>query len=172
MSSIENKSFSYYKYAIIINVCFSFLFSSFLASGGGGSMLVPPVAQGGTGDRPVGDAGGRAQQSSGPAGTATLWPLAPAQPNQVPNQQSQGIPPLAATPAPAHNQGTDHWHFSLIRLLLNSCNFQMRNRTLMSWHLGSVFFVHFFFLLISWSSCPNVMKYRLIAKLKTKKKIE
>ncbi|KAG7212005.1 hypothetical protein KM043_011200 [Ampulex compressa] len=76
----------------------------FATSGGGGSMLVPPVAQGGTGDRPVGDTGPRAQQSSGPATAATLWPLAPAQSNQLPNQQSQGIPPLAATPAPAHNQ--------------------------------------------------------------------
>lgn len=69
-------------------------------------MLVPPVAQSGTGDRPVGDTGARAQQTAGPAAAATLWPLAPAQSNQVPNQQSQGIPPLAATPAPAHNQGT------------------------------------------------------------------
>lgn len=69
-------------------------------------MLVPPVAQSGTGDRPAGDTGARAQQTSGPAAAATLWPLAPAQSNQVPNQQSQGIPPLAATPAPAHNQGT------------------------------------------------------------------
>lgn len=68
-------------------------------------MLVPPVAQSGTGDRPVGDTGARAQQTSGPAAAATLWPLAPAQTNQVPSQQSQGIPPLAATPAPAHNQG-------------------------------------------------------------------
>ena len=82
-----------------------FLFC-FSASGGGGSMLVPPVVQSGTGDRPVGDTGARAQQTSGPAAAATLWPLAPAQSNQVPNQQSQGIPPLAATPAPAHNQGT------------------------------------------------------------------
>lgn len=76
------------------------------ASGGGGPMLVPPVAQSGTGDRPVGDTGARAQQTSGPAAAATLWPLAPAQSNQVPNQQSQAIPPLAATPAPTHNQGT------------------------------------------------------------------
>jgi len=69
-------------------------------------MLVPPVAQSGTVDRPVGDTVARAQQTTGPAAaTTTLWPLAPAQPNQVPNQQSQGIPPLAATPAPAHNQG-------------------------------------------------------------------
>lgn len=81
---------------------FIFLFS---ASGGGGSMLVPPVAQSGTPDRPVGDTGARAQQTSGPAAAATLWPLAPAQSNQIPNQQSQGIPPLAATPAPAHSQG-------------------------------------------------------------------
>lgn len=79
------------------------------ASGGGGSMLVPPVAQSGTGDRPVGDTVARAQQTTGPAAaTTTLWPLAPAQPNQVPNQQSQGIPPLAATPAPAHNQGSHY----------------------------------------------------------------
>lgn len=69
-------------------------------------MLVPPVAQSGTGDRPVGDTGARAQQTSGPAAAATLWPLAPAPSNQVPNQQSQAIPPLAATPAPTHNQGT------------------------------------------------------------------
>jgi len=76
------------------------------ASGGGGSMLVPPVAQTGTVDRPVGDTVARAQQTTGPAAaTTTLWPLAPAQPNQLPNQQSQGIPPLTATPAPAHNQG-------------------------------------------------------------------
>lgn len=80
------------------------------ASGGGGSMLVPPVAQGGTGDRPVGDTVARAQQTTtGTAAAATtLWPLAPAQPNQVPNQQAQGIPPLAATPAPAHNQGSHY----------------------------------------------------------------
>ncbi|XP_020288061.1 uncharacterized protein LOC109856804, partial [Pseudomyrmex gracilis] len=71
-------------------------------------MLVPPVAQSGTGDRPVGDTVARAQQTTGPA-TTTLWPLAPAQPNQVPNQQSQGIPPLAATPAPAHNQGANRY---------------------------------------------------------------
>lgn len=70
-------------------------------------MLVPPVAQSGTGDRPVGDTVARAQQTTGPA-TTTLWPLAPAQPNQVHNQQSQGIPPLAATPAPAHNQGSHY----------------------------------------------------------------
>lgn len=70
-------------------------------------MLVPPVAQGGTGDRPVGDAVARAQQTTGPAATTTLWPLAPAQPNQLSSQQqSQGIPSLAATPAPAHNQGS------------------------------------------------------------------
>lgn len=70
-------------------------------------MLVPPVAQGGTGDRPVGDPVARAQQTTTgtAAATTTLWPLAPAQPNQVPNQQAHGIPPLAATPAPAHNQG-------------------------------------------------------------------
>ncbi|XP_071556441.1 uncharacterized protein Wge isoform X2 [Temnothorax nylanderi] len=73
-------------------------------------MLVPPVAQSGTGDRPVGDTVARAQQTTGPAAaTTTLWPLAPAQPNQVPNQQSQGIPPLAATPAPAHNQGANRY---------------------------------------------------------------
>lgn len=80
------------------------------ASGGGGSMLVPPVAQGGTvADRPVGDTVARAQQTTtGTAATTTLWPLAPAQPNQVPNQQAQGIPPLAATPAPAHNQGSHY----------------------------------------------------------------
>jgi len=79
------------------------------ASGGGGSMLVPPVAQSGTGDRPVGDTVARAQQTTGPtAATTTLWPLAPAPPHQVPNQQSQGIPPLAATPTPAHNQGSHY----------------------------------------------------------------
>ncbi|XP_036150363.1 uncharacterized protein LOC105840034 isoform X3 [Monomorium pharaonis] len=73
-------------------------------------MLVPPVAQSGTGDRPVGDTVARAQQTTGPgAATTTLWPLAPAQSNQVPNQQSQGIPPLAATPAPAHNQGANRY---------------------------------------------------------------
>ncbi|XP_011866393.1 PREDICTED: uncharacterized protein LOC105561220 isoform X3 [Vollenhovia emeryi] len=73
-------------------------------------MLVPPVAQSGTGDRPVGDTVARTQQTTGPAAaTTTLWPLAPAQPNQVPNQQSQGIPPLAATPAPAHNQGANRY---------------------------------------------------------------
>lgn len=67
-------------------------------------MLVPPVAQTGTGGRPVGDTGvSRGQQSS--AGTTALWPLAPAQPNQPPGQQSHATPPLAATPAPAHNQG-------------------------------------------------------------------
>lgn len=76
-------------------------------------MLVPPVAQGGTvaGDRPVGDTVARAQQTTTgtAAATTTLWPLAPAQPNQVPNQQAQGIPPLAATPAPAHNQGASRY---------------------------------------------------------------
>lgn len=71
-------------------------------------MLVPPVAQGGTGDRPVGDTVARGPQTTTgtAAATTTLWPLAPAQPNQVPNQQAHGIPPLAATPAPAHNQGS------------------------------------------------------------------
>ncbi|XP_067217212.1 uncharacterized protein wge isoform X5 [Linepithema humile] len=68
--------------------------------------MFPPVAQGGAGDRPVGDTVARAQQTTGPA-TTTLWPLAPAQPNQLSNQQFQGIPPLAATPAPAHNQGAN-----------------------------------------------------------------
>lgn len=69
-------------------------------------MLVPPVAQGGTGGRQVGDTvGTRGQQASVPGGPATLWPLAPAQHNQTANQQSQATPPLAATPAPAHNQG-------------------------------------------------------------------
>ncbi|XP_014473147.1 PREDICTED: uncharacterized protein LOC106743634 isoform X2 [Dinoponera quadriceps] len=72
-------------------------------------MLVPPVAQSATGDRPVGDTVARAQQTTGPAATTTLWPLAPAQPNQVPNQQTQGIPSLAATPAPAHNQGANRY---------------------------------------------------------------
>ena len=73
-----------------------------IASGGGGPMLVPPVVQGGTSGRQVGDTGGlRGQQSSVPGGPATLWPLAPTQHNQ----QSHGTPPLAATPAPAHNQG-------------------------------------------------------------------
>ncbi|KAL0131790.1 hypothetical protein PUN28_002974 [Cardiocondyla obscurior] len=71
-------------------------------------MLVPPVAQSGTGDRPVGDTVARAQQTTGPAAT-NLWSLAPAQPNQIPNQQSQGIPPLAATPTPAHNQGANRY---------------------------------------------------------------
>lgn len=72
-------------------------------------MLVPPVAQGGTGDRPVGDTVARQQTTTGTAAaTTTLWPLAPAQPNQVPNQQAHGIPPLAATPAPAHNQGSHY----------------------------------------------------------------
>ena len=74
-------------------------------------MLVPPVAQGGTGDRPVGDPVARAQQTTtgAAAATTTLWPLAPAQPNQVPNQQAHGIPPLAATPAPAHSQGANRY---------------------------------------------------------------
>ena len=75
-------------------------------------MLVPPVAQSGTGGRPMGDTGTqRGQQSS--AGSAALWPLAPAQPNQPPSQQSQATPPLAATPAPAHNQGTICFFFSI-----------------------------------------------------------
>ncbi|XP_011310744.1 uncharacterized protein wge isoform X2 [Fopius arisanus] len=72
-------------------------------------MLVPPVAQGGTGGRPGCDTGGRGTQSSVPGGTATLWPLAPAQPNLTANQQSQPTPPLAATPAPAHNQGVNRY---------------------------------------------------------------
>ncbi|XP_015116479.1 uncharacterized protein LOC107040773 isoform X2 [Diachasma alloeum] len=72
-------------------------------------MLVPPVAQGGTGGRPVCDTGGRGAQSSVPGATATLWPLAPAQPNLTASQQSQATPPLAATPAPAHNQGVNRY---------------------------------------------------------------
>ncbi|XP_023289238.1 uncharacterized protein LOC111674148, partial [Orussus abietinus] len=78
-------------------------------SGGGGPMLVPPVAQGGTGGRPVGDSGARAQASTGPA--TALWPLAPAQPNQPISaaQSSQGTPPLAATPAHGHNQGVSRY---------------------------------------------------------------
>lgn len=79
-------------------------------------MLVPPVAQSATGDRPVGDTVARAQQTTGPAATTTLWPLAPAQPNQVPNQQTQGIPSLAATPAPAHNQGS-HYVISIVIII-------------------------------------------------------
>lgn len=79
-------------------------------------MLVPPVAPSATGDRPVGDTVARAQQTTGPAATTTLWPLAPAQPNQVPNQQSQAIPSLAATPAPAHNQGS-HYVISIIIII-------------------------------------------------------
>ncbi|XP_063989724.1 uncharacterized protein LOC135168983 isoform X3 [Diachasmimorpha longicaudata] len=72
-------------------------------------MLVPPVAQGGTAGRPVCDTGGRGAQSSVPGATATLWPLAPAQPNLTASQQSQATPPLAATPAPAHNQGVNRY---------------------------------------------------------------
>lgn len=70
------------------------------ASGEGGPMLVPPVAQ--TGGRSVGDTAPRAQSS---AGTAALWPLTPAHLTQPSNHQSQATPALAATPAPAHTQG-------------------------------------------------------------------
>lgn len=90
-------------YIIISDTNIKDMLNLFAASGGGGPMLVPPVAQGGTGGRPVGDTGtSRGQQSS--AGATTLWPLAPAQSNQAPGQQSQATPPLAASPAPAHNQ--------------------------------------------------------------------
>ncbi|KAK0075009.1 hypothetical protein PV326_011964, partial [Microctonus aethiopoides] len=75
------------------------------ASGGGGPMLVPPVAQGGSSSgRQVGDPGARTQQNS-MSGTATaLWPIVPAHTHSSGNQQSQIPPPLAVTPAPAHNQ--------------------------------------------------------------------
>ncbi|XP_046425397.1 uncharacterized protein LOC124182332 isoform X1 [Neodiprion fabricii] len=77
-------------------------------------MLAPPVAQGPAG-RPVGGAGVGAgglgnrgqQQSVGPA--AALWPLTPTQSSVPPNGQSQGTPPLPATPAPAHTQGVNRY---------------------------------------------------------------
>ncbi|XP_043290025.1 uncharacterized protein wge isoform X4 [Venturia canescens] len=73
-------------------------------------MLVPPVVQGGTGSRQVGDTGGnRGQQSTVPSAPATLWPLAPSQHNQTASQQSHATPPLAATPLPAHNQGVSRY---------------------------------------------------------------
>lgn len=65
-----------------------------------------------TGDSPVGDTVARAQQTTGPAATTTLWPLTPVHPNQ----QSQNIPPLTATPAPAHTPGL--LRQSLLLLLL------------------------------------------------------
>lgn len=84
------------------------------ASGGGGPMLAPPVAQG-AGGRPVGGAGGggsgglgtRGQPSVGPA--AALWPLTPTQPSASPGGQTQGTPPLSTTPAPAHSQGVSRY---------------------------------------------------------------
>lgn len=77
---------------------------AFVASGGKNPMLVPPVAS--SGGRHVGDSvTSRGLPTS--AGTAALWPLTPAQPIQPPNQQPQSTPPLAATPAPAYNQGTN-----------------------------------------------------------------
>ncbi|XP_046744501.1 uncharacterized protein LOC124410294 isoform X2 [Diprion similis] len=76
-------------------------------------MLAPPVAQGAAG-RPVGGAGAgagglgnRGQQSVGPA--AALWPLTPTQSSAPPAGQSQGTPPLPATPAPAHSQGLNRY---------------------------------------------------------------
>ncbi|XP_074094348.1 BAH domain and coiled-coil containing protein winged eye isoform X2 [Cotesia typhae] len=72
-------------------------------------MLVPPVAPGGTASRQVGDPGVRGPHNSVPGSATTLWPLAPAQNNLPGSQQSQATPPLAATPAPSHNQGINRY---------------------------------------------------------------
>ncbi|XP_057330421.1 uncharacterized protein LOC130670856 isoform X3 [Microplitis mediator] len=72
-------------------------------------MLVPPVAQGGTGSRQVGDAGVRSAHNSVPGTATALWPLAPAHTNLPGSHQSQATPPLAATPGPPHNQGINRY---------------------------------------------------------------
>ncbi|XP_034941429.1 uncharacterized protein wge isoform X2 [Chelonus insularis] len=73
-------------------------------------MLVPPVAPGGTGSRQVGDAGARGSQNPIQGTATTLWPLAPAQTTSLSgNQQTHATPPLAATPAPSHNQGINRY---------------------------------------------------------------
>ncbi|XP_008559177.1 uncharacterized protein LOC103579528 isoform X3 [Microplitis demolitor] len=72
-------------------------------------MLVPPVAQGGTGSRQVGDPGVRSAHNSVPGTATALWPLAPAHTNLPGNHQSQATPPLAATPGPPHNQGINRY---------------------------------------------------------------
>ncbi|XP_044585672.1 uncharacterized protein LOC123265818 [Cotesia glomerata] len=72
-------------------------------------MLVPPVAPGGTASRQVSDPGVRGPHNSVPGSATALWPLAPAQNNLPGSQQSQATPPLAATPAPPHNQGINRY---------------------------------------------------------------